>query len=500
MSIAARPLSQQYCFCFILGMILSLGFAPHSYLIVIPVSIGLLFRMLQDEQKNKALFLKGFLYSLGHYITSLYWLVYPLFVDIQSYYYILPFTLLIGPAYLATYTGFAALMLKLIKRQELKVLAFACVWTIMEFIRSSFFLPFPWNLVGYSLDGHLELMQVSKIFGIYGVSFFVIFCSASLFSQYLKYLIATFIIISSSYLYGALELYSFNNNKHATNFSVRIVQPNSGNFLNKNIAQRYNALDDLLEATFFNLPSNNQLIVIPEGSFPFPHSGEHPDLSHRLQTFAKQYSTNIIAGMDYIDTTDQTQLFYNSAIIFTQNGAIIPYHKRILVPFGEYIPFRKFMPFAHKITEGTIDFSNGTFSNVIQLGKYKYILSICFESLFTQLFTTTNGGDFLINITNDSWFGDSVEPHQHLTFMRFRSIETGMTSIRAANTGISAIIDPVGNIQQTITLNTKGVVDAIIFYKFNGFLLLHIHHLWFIISALTTFIFLINYKQNKKKR
>lgn len=443
-----------------------MAFAPFNLFVFAPLSIAGLYYYAIDKASCKAEILKKVTcFGFFHYLSSMYWLAAPLFVDIKSYYFVLPFSLILTPLVLSLFISIPALAAHIFStdRRSIKIVIFAFSITVMELIRT-FIIPFPWNLIGYSSDGFLPLMQTVRILTIHGLGFVIVFTSIGVFSK-----IRGMVIISSSLflgciIFGFFRIWSFENNAPestaAENYSIRIVQPNSGYFINDTYDERYSKLERLLELILQDLPQNNKLIVLPEGSVPFSIMGEEDIIVTLLKNIAIANKTAIIFNVGYLKNNDE---YYNSAIFITSEGKKDIYFKNILVPFGEYIPFSNFLGklLSSPVVSGDKSFNFGTEKKLFLVEKDKFFASICFEAIFPQFFCTTKGGN-IINLTNDSWLGRTIGPHQHFSMSKFRAIESDSHLIRSANTGISGFVSPIGRVLISTKLFEEGIIDVLL--------------------------------------
>ena len=204
-----------------------------------------------------------------------------------------------------------------------------------------------------------------------------------------------------------------------------------------------------------------KLVVWPETAAPFFYGWE-AELSRKLEAEAASGGIPIIFGAPWFDPADGGK-FYNSVFHMDARGVVLGrYDKRHLVPFGEYIPLRPILFFLNKLTEGAEDFSTGTGPSLFRYDGRPVAASVCYEALFPGLIRdgVLEGATWLVNVTNDAWFGDTVAPHQHLAMARMRSVEFRRPMVRAANSGISAFIDADGGIAASLGLFRRGVLVA----------------------------------------
>lgn len=327
----------------------------------------------------------------------------------------------------------------------------------------------PWNLIGYAFSFSNILIQSSSIVGIYGLSFFVIYISTSFYplisknyTQLKILLLNSFLIILLITSYGVLRLN--NNPTNFSNIKVRIVQPSIPQVAKWNEQEFWKNLNSHIKLS--EEQGNIDLIIWSEAALVGPYN--YPPVKRKLlNMLAKKNAILITGGITNNGQEDKSFEIYTSLYALTQEGTqLFEYHKSHLVPFGEYMPLKNILPLK-KITHGFLDYTEGN-SKVVTLSKYNIIIKplICYETIFPKLARTTNtSADLIINVTNDAWYRNSSGPYQHLQISRMRSVENGLPMVRTANNGISAVIDPVGRIINSLSINKVSYIDSFIPYK-----------------------------------
>lgn len=468
----------QYLICGVLGLLLTLSFAPFNLYPMVIISIaGIYHYGLEESSSKKQVFFKTSIFGFCHYLSSLYWLAAPLFVDIKSYYFLLPLSLVVAPLVLSLFISTPAVLAHKFggNRKDIKVLSFSALLIAAEFLRT-YLIPFPWNLLGYTSDGCLPLMQCSRILTIHGLGFVIVFFSVAAFSKIRYITLLGFGIFTTCILYGFATILLYKdlgarlyNPNDADNdlLSIRIVQPNTGHFLYDDYFERGKKLYDLLDFMVKDLPMGVDLIILPEGALPFSIMGENDPIIDILKNIASTYNTNIIIAADYFlasDPNDESSnaMHYNSALLISSEGVAATYAKNILVPFGEYIPFKKLLRtvISPVVLDGE-DFQPGTQKSNFVINDKKFFMSICFESIFPQFFNSTDSG-YILNLTNDVWLDKTIGPYQHFSMSKFRAVESRIYVIRASNTGPSAIIDPLGRVVQGTDIFEALSLDLIV--------------------------------------
>ena len=420
----------------LLGVLFSLSFDPYNIPFFSLIIVGLFFKLndsifLIFGKNYKLMFSTGILFGFGFFITSIYWITNSIFVFDSSLAYLSPFPLIILPLILGIFYGLMQLINTFFWSLNIsRIFFFSALWILFEMIRSTLLIGFPWNLVAYSWSWSISFMQSLSLFGVFGLGLISIFCSAGIFSLNLKkkniflciFSISILIII---YLFGYNRVLNYEN-FYLNEDKIRLV---STNFL-----QEEKWSDESFEK-MISLGSNEITTFFPETAFG-------------LRKVSKD---NWFGGF----IRNNGKEFFNSVKF---NNQI--YDKRKLVPFGEFIPFHKtfnkigldnFIPF-ESFSSGEM---NKNFSEFL-------VPLICYEGIFSKLtrdnIQPTSG--LLVNITNDAWFGDGAGPLQHFTHVRFRSVEYGLPLVRSANMGISALINPIGKVEETIPYGEMNFVDV----------------------------------------
>lgn len=443
---------------FIVGLISSLIFAPISML-PFAIPFFLLIKVLLEKTSKKALISKSYCLFLGHYVAGHYWVCISLFLDVASYWFLIPFALFLLPAYMAIFPTIAVyLTSKLPINYIKKSFALAIFWVITEVLREKLFTGFPWNMIGYSLADYDYLVQFASIFGVYGLSFVVVLVF-SLFADFIlhnskKALYYSLSIITFLMLYGGFRFWQYEPKYH--DFTVKIVQANIPQKLKWAESER--AQNVMKHINMSGLPVRDQHIIWSESSF-----NEAVSLGQVFDSHFKSLLTDnsyLITGAVRLEGSfDNDFKIYNSMIAIDKNGQISDYYDKIkLVPFGEFVPFKEYLPI-NKITHGMVDFSEGTSKHYINIGNSKVLPLICYESIFSgQNYRSLYNYDYALIITNDAWFGNSSGPYQHFAMAKVRAVELGLPVVRSAYTGISGVIDPLGRVIKSSELNAEAVI------------------------------------------
>lgn len=464
---------------FILGLLSALLFAPVNFVPVGFLAISLLL-ILIDRSNSRHAFYLGWFFAFGHFTIGFYWVSISLFVDISRFWWLLPFSLSLIPAVLALYVALCCFFYRhicnkfQIKDKIIKIFIFTGLWVIFEILRSILFSGLPWNLMGYSFFFWDLMPQIASKISIYGLSFLsIIFFSIPYFcyqndlknTKNLIFLIFCSILLVFIVIFGYFQINSKQN--HSKLAKIRLIQPNINQKDKWDKNSRYNSFlknITLSKGDFMDKKGQKpDYIIWPEASVPYFLGNDSKFLLNKITTIIPENS-QLIAGAVRArhDQNNMVKQIWNSIFIINSDAKITNfYDKSHLVPFGEYIPFSKFLPFLSKITYGSLDFSAGNGNKTIKLSNnISFSPLICYEIIFPwKIINKKNKPDFIINITNDSWFGTSSGPYQHLDMARMRAIEYQIPVIRVANSGITAIINKNGRIVKEIDLNKEGKLD-----------------------------------------
>ena len=421
----------------------------------------------------------GFVTGTIHYISLMYWLSHTMktYGD-MPYYLCIPILILLSMylgCYLAVFSSMANI---LTKYYNLKYILFILpvLWVSLEYIRSFLFTGFPWALLGHSQYNRLHLIQISDILGTYGVSFIIVLINVTFFFVYLyittgnwqdrrigKGLIPFAVFISlvfvcSTIYYGKYRIGRVERS-YTGSKSVAIVQGNIEQSEKWDPQFKAATTKKYIDLSASSKNDSPELIVWPETSAPF-YFLHDKKLTQFIKEGVRETGTFFLIGSPSYKTKNKAIVYHNSAYLINPEGKTTgKYDKVHLVPFGEYVPLKKWVPFIGKMVEHVGDFSSGEAGKTLSMNDTVLGVQICYEIIFPNLSRkmTANGTQLLINITNDAWYGKTSAPYQHFSMAVFRAVENKRSLVRSANTGISGFIDPVGNILGS----TQLFVDAV---------------------------------------
>jgi apolipoprotein N-acyltransferase len=403
----------------------------------------------------------GFLFSL----LSLFWLV---FLQIETNIKILLFFgLILLFMYFGIYYGTGLLM---VHKAGLWFLPFAL--TGLEFIRGIGELGFPWLSFGYSQARYPIIIQQASIYGVYGLSFWLILINVCLFKlinrKNVKNLVLYVVIFLIPLCYAMLHM----KKPDGESIAIGVVQPNIDPNIKFTRAIREETFSRLInlseKCNTAGLAATNEplkLIVWPETAIPI-FITFHGRYQQSVTELSSRINAPILTGTPIYDS--KTQRVYNGAVVIEPDKEITQTYKKMhLVPFGEHIPFDQYIPFMRKIDVGGGDYAAGTEYVVFKTEEIKCSCLICFESIFPEISreSVKKGAVLLANITNDGWFGKISGAQQHNDMAILRAVENGVPLVRSANTGISMVVDKYGRILNETALFEEDFIVAQISVK-----------------------------------
>ncbi len=419
-------------------------------------------------------FRMGFITGLVHYLTLMYWVAHTM-TSYGGLSWILAIPILfLLTAYLSLFPAALAWIITASRPTPLiSMVLIPSVWAGLEYIRSFFLSGFPWELLGYTQYRFLSLIQMVDITGPYGVSFLIAaantvgalavigvmrkrwFDHPVPVRVILSATIMLAIVTSAAVMYGDRRIQLIDVViKNAPHRTIAAIQGNIPQDVKWDPQFQQATTEKYIELSKRVQTAQADLIVWPESATPF-YLYNHPILTRKVTDGIKATDTDFLIGSPSFNGRDKAALYYNSAYLIDKSGQpLAKYDKAHLVPFGEYVPFKQYLPFLGKIVAQVGDFDAGPVGNTLKWDGQQLGVLICYELIFPELGRTQvkNGATLLINLTNDAWYGRTSAPYQHFSTAVFRAVETKRSLIRAANTGISGFIDPVGRIQQTTGL------------------------------------------------
>jgi len=458
----------------------TVGLWPVAWVALLPLLLAL-----RNVGPGRAALL-GLFAGMVHYVSLLYWIIIvlgrygnlPLWVSVPA--------MLLLALYMSSYMVlFCTIMCRIWRQNEIMVLWVGpLLWVGLDYVRSFLFSGFPWQDLAYSQYKALFLIQIVDLTGHSGITFLIVLVNsvtALLFVLWrakisvdsptnpvlaLRIRRAWYLAVAPALglMVGVMAYNIVRYNQvsgmidKSPTMKISVVQGNIEQDQKWSPAMRFETIDIYRQLSEQAATQENEppaLLVWPETALPFIISDN--SYFSRLQDFlVSEKGTWLLAGAPYFKETGNKEsqqkgelLSYNSAYLFTPEGEIeARYDKQHLVPFGEYVPFSRYLPLPGPIVENIGNFSSGRPRAPLSCQSAEIGVLICFESIFPKLARnwTAAGANLLVNITNDAWFGRSSAPWQHLSMAAFRAVENRRSLARAANTGVSAIIDPLGRI------------------------------------------------------
>ena len=444
----------------------------------------------------------GWWFGFGYFLAGLYWLGHAFLVDAKTFGWLLPFAVTALPAAMAIYTALGLALARAIwTRGATRILALAVALTLAEWLRGHLFSGFPWNTYGYALISPLWLAQGAALIGIWGLTFLAVAIYASpaaladARTDTTRPWVApalSGVVIAVLAIYGAARLAGTSTN-YVEGVHLRIMQPNlqqddKFNYARKQqVMDRYLALSDRKDGPQSTGLRGVTHLIWPESAFPFFLTRE-PDVLAQISALLPKGTVLITGAIRAPNSQGVVNRAYNSIYVIGDDGSILSVYDKVhLVPFGEYLPFQDLLERLglEQLTKVRGGFIPGERrQNQPAPGAPNFLPLVCYEIIFASdavphseqpnwlyrhlgryfdwPFVAGNGArpGWLLNLTNDGWFGASAGPYQHFQQARVRAIEEGLPLVRAANTGISAVVDPLGRVVASLPLGVEGILDA----------------------------------------
>ena len=465
------------------------------------------------KKKPQEAFQDGFLFGIVYFFGTLYWIYHSI-----NFYGGISFVpsiviVLVLCAYLSLYPAlFAYFFSFFIKKTKIPALLIGPVlWVVLEFVRSYAFTGFPWASIGYSQYQFLTLIQISDITGVYGISFLVLACNAAVVDLLmirkriremplfpLSYTVigiaALLIVMASCFAYG---LWRLGQERPGHMITASVVQGNIEQDTKWEPAYQKQVMDTYTSLSLEAAEISPDLIIWPETAVPFFFGNDKKNTDHLLEN-QKLFNAYLLFGSVLTKKTSPDNLFLtNSVVMLDKEGKkTYQYDKIHLVPFGEYVPLRRVLFFIDKLVAGIGDYLPGNHYIKAETAFGSFASLVCYEIIFPGLVRKfyAQNGDFIVNVTNDAWFGKTAGPYQHFSMAVFRAIENRKPVLRSANTGISGFIDSNGNISAKTELFQKQVLSDVI--KTDTTLSVYSRYgdLFAYMCIVVFFVFLINLK------
>ncbi len=477
---------------FILGILSALLFPPFFMLPLGLIIFPYLIKLFLDISIKKNIFNYfsfGFCYGLGFLLVFLSWIHNPFLTNEETKNYAI--VALIIPIFLSLFFGVGFSIYKYINNIFYLIIFTPFIFLLIELIISNIFYGFPWVTYSLTLSNNLIGFYLLKFFGTYVSSYLVlsIFILPLIFIYFsrLEFKKIFILIIYTPFFMAVMILLITNSNNKEPNKKINLeifqilspINKTDKGLIEKNIINKINT-------------SKAEYLVFAENNYPYLIS----NISEmNINKYIKE-GQKVIIGATRINDNK----FYNSFLLLEKNN-IQFFDKNILVPFGEFLPFRKYFTFMEKIT-GTVDFTSGNSKRLIYSNDINILPVICYEIIFNKILKNINENniDVLINITNDSWFGDKIGPYQHFYHSRMRALIANKNLIRVSNNGISALINNKGKIVNFSSLNKKTSLKYFLEFKnTNYYVFFHNLFLFYLILILLIYFIFIKYSFRNEK-
>jgi len=476
-AMVALPAHKRYGLAFGLGALAALALAPfYAVFLLVPAFCGLLW-LVYGAAGLRGAFFAGWWFGLGHFSVGLYWIANALLIDAARFGWLIPFAITGLSAVLAVFPALAGVLARRLSGDSgglARVLVFAACWTLLEWLRGWVLTGFPWNLTGSALALSDALMQGASVTGIYGLSLLVVavaaapatVCKNQNWGGGYRPTIGAAILFALVWAGGSARLSGVAAVGEDTvpDVRLRLVQPN--------IAQQNKWKSDLKIANF----KEQIAMSVADGTGAAP---THVIWSETAATYllsndmavrkamaeAVPKGGLILTGAPRSTPVRENPFrIWNSLYALDSAGGIVgTYDKHHLVPFGEYMPFRGMFGL-EKLTAGSTDFTPGPGRQTLRLPGLPAVSPlICYEVIFPgNVVNATDRPQWMLNVTNDAWYGISTGPYQHFDAARFRAVEEGLPLVRVANTGMSGVIDGYGRTVGRLELGSKGTLDSVL--------------------------------------
>ncbi len=467
-----KPVYRPYAWSFVSGVLVALCFPrvemyQLAWVALAPFLVSLY------ELKPAGAFKAGMLMGLPYFFGTQYWIYHSInhygginFVSSLAIVFLLAM-------FLSLYTALFGLLFSYsIRSSDMPALFLAPVyWVVLELLRSYAFTGFPWSSIGYSQYRFLGAIQFADITGIYGVSFLLLAVNGAVADYFIAKkrrqetplanlwptaigLAVLVLFVLSVFGYGQ---YRLKQHRAGKTVRVSVVQGNIRQDVKWDPLYQREVVDTYKGLTASAAGSFPDIVVWPETAVPF-YWERDAGYTREIREFAGNLNADLLFGAV---TVRGEGLLANSAVHIGPGGTVGHVQDKIhLVPFGEYVPLKSVLGFVNRLVEGAGEYVPGKTYTKADSRAGKFGTLICYEVIFPGLVRKfyKDGGDFIVNITNDAWFGDTAGPYQHFSMAVFRAVENRKPLVRAANTGISGFIDSNGRILDSLPLFKQGVL------------------------------------------
>lgn len=450
---------------FAAGALSAFGFAPVYALPLFMAGLIFAFFVTDGAKTLKRAALLGYVFGFGFFCAGFYWIANALLVDVYTFGWLYPIVLLATGAFFGLFFVPPFMVWHYVKSGLWgKVLGFASAFVLCEYLRAFFLTGFPWNMAGSMFAFSDVLLQTASLVGTYGLSFLLLVITGAVYvfikkhDQKAVFAAAGVLFLMAGFGLWRLSVY----NQSDLPFKIRLVQPS----IKQSLKWDESALEDNLR-TYVKMSKEgglNDVKAVFWGETATAFSPEDGVYYQDLIKEAVPEGGYLMTGLVRLD--EASGKLYNSLSVIDDKGQTVAfYDKNHLVPFGEYVPFRKYLPaWIRPVANQIADLQRGEKFKVIHLDEVPpFGALICYEIIFPdEVINRKNKPQFIVVASNDGWYGKSFGPYQHFVAAKLRAIEEGISIVRSANNGISAVIDPFGGIRGKMKLGAVGAKDVLL--------------------------------------
>lgn len=455
-NILERGLARTMIYAVLSGILMFLSFPKFNWGVISWVALVPLLGALNRAATFGQALLLGFVTGVVSYLGIIYWIAYVIvhYGYLPLYIGILLMLLLV--CYLSLYVSLFAAFVFYFRNHLSLYLTAPVLWVCFEYLKSVVLTGFPWENLGYAQYRNIYFIQFADVFGVFGLSFLIVLVNVAVFrllTEWTRKAYAAagvvFLVIAVVHVYGVWRITQVEEcMRNAEKMDVSLIQGNIDQSIKWSPEFQQETLHRYERLSQKNAPPEGGLIVWPETALPFEFR-EQNDPPYQIVQLVNQTKSWLLLGSVRRIGGPRTGSYFNSAYLLSPEGEIKGrYDKVHLVPYGEYVPFRGLVPFVQGFTKEIGDFTAGNGFFPLGMHQKKIGVLICYEAILGQAARAykRRDADLLVTISNDAWFGKTSAPYQHFSMMVLRAVETRLYLIRAANTGISGIVDAAGRI------------------------------------------------------
>lgn len=462
---------RRFLLALFLGALLALALPPFHLIPLAAVALTGLAWLVEGTKNGRGAFGVGWVFGFGHFLAGLYWIVNALLLFGTKFLVVYPIVVGFLPSILAIFIGLATMATRMTPLAgPARILALAGWWIAFEWLRGNIFTGFPWNLTGYAWAFSDQMLQLASVLGVYGLSFLTVATLAmpATLGEGKPWrrdasvaVLGAVVALAATFGFGAARLASAPalGSDVDPKVVLRVVQPNVEQ-VNKWDRARHEAnFVHHLELSKSQGHDKVTAIIWPETAATFFLAEQKA----ALEMVAEAVPRNglLLTGTPRRGIVAGERHLWNSLIAIDGRGEVVgTFDKFHLVPLGEYVPLKDYLPLT-KVVQGASDYSAGPGPRSVRFGSLPPASPlICYEVIFPgHVLAAGERPAWILNITNDGWYGDSPGPRQHFAIARLRAVEEGLPLVRSANTGISGVIDAYGRVAAKLDLGKTGVVD-----------------------------------------